>query len=305
MPEDAGNKTVTWTSSDTSIATVNATTGEVVALKEGVVDITATSNEKNDLTATCNVTVTPPPPPIAGAGASTHTAKQITYSWGELNQIAKVISDNYGTSGGKISNSTAEVNVTIKGKSYKLGIGDYITLNGKKVRILGFNHDILANKSVYGGTNTYAGISFEFVDYIIKSVIMNTGTSAGGWGVSKVRSTLNNTTINSLTNKSYIKQVSKKYIKTYNNAGSVTTSNDKLWLLSTAEIWGSRQRAVTTEGSRYKFYSAGGNVKKMSNDWWLRSPDREFTNTFCCVRSTTCGYHPVGGEYYVAPGFCI
>ncbi len=53
-PTNASNKTVTWTSSNTSIASVNSK-GEVTGIKEGTVTITAKSN--NGKTATCRVTV--------------------------------------------------------------------------------------------------------------------------------------------------------------------------------------------------------------------------------------------------------
>jgi len=51
-PDDATDKTVTWTSSDPSIATVDG--GKIEAVKEGSATITAKSGEKS---ATCQVTV--------------------------------------------------------------------------------------------------------------------------------------------------------------------------------------------------------------------------------------------------------
>ena len=52
-PDNATNKTVTWSSSDSAVATVE--NGKVTALKEGSAVITAKAGEK---TATCKVTVT-------------------------------------------------------------------------------------------------------------------------------------------------------------------------------------------------------------------------------------------------------
>ena len=54
-PSDATNKTITWTSSDPTIATVSST-GKVTAKKKGTATITATTN--NGKKATCTVTVT-------------------------------------------------------------------------------------------------------------------------------------------------------------------------------------------------------------------------------------------------------
>ena len=55
LPETTSDKTVTWTSSDSHIATVN-TKGLVTAVSVGTATITATSS--NGLTASCNVSVT-------------------------------------------------------------------------------------------------------------------------------------------------------------------------------------------------------------------------------------------------------
>lgn len=58
-PDNAANKSVTWTSSDPTVATVN-TVGKVTALKVGTTTITAKT--VNNKTATCAVTVEPADP---------------------------------------------------------------------------------------------------------------------------------------------------------------------------------------------------------------------------------------------------
>ena len=59
LPEDATDKTVTWTSSDPSVATVDEN-GLVTAVGNGTATITATTNDGTNLTATCEVTVETP-----------------------------------------------------------------------------------------------------------------------------------------------------------------------------------------------------------------------------------------------------
>lgn len=55
-PADATDKTVTWTSSDETKATVS-NTGEVTGVAAGTTDVTVTTTDGNK-TATCAVTVT-------------------------------------------------------------------------------------------------------------------------------------------------------------------------------------------------------------------------------------------------------
>lgn len=58
-PSDAVDKTVTWSSSNSSVASVNASTGVVTAEAAGSATITATANDGSGTTATCSVTVYP------------------------------------------------------------------------------------------------------------------------------------------------------------------------------------------------------------------------------------------------------
>ncbi len=58
LPEDATDQTVTWTSSNDGVATVDAN-GLVTAVALGTATITATTNDGSNLTAACAVTVKP------------------------------------------------------------------------------------------------------------------------------------------------------------------------------------------------------------------------------------------------------
>ena len=61
-PENATDKSVDWTSSDTKIATVDST-GKVTAVSAGTAIITCMAKDGSDKKATCEVTVTDPTPP--------------------------------------------------------------------------------------------------------------------------------------------------------------------------------------------------------------------------------------------------
>ena len=72
-PDNAANKNITWSSSDSSIATVNAS-GTVTAIANGTADITATAADGSGVSAKCSVTVkiaddTPDAITIAGGEA--------------------------------------------------------------------------------------------------------------------------------------------------------------------------------------------------------------------------------------------
>ena len=63
VPEGTGNE-VYWISSDTSVATVGQTTGQVTAVQAGTATVTASLADKREITASCTVTVTAADTPV-------------------------------------------------------------------------------------------------------------------------------------------------------------------------------------------------------------------------------------------------
>lgn len=81
LPENATNKGLVWTSSDTSIAKVSSD-GVVTGISPGVVKITCTSKENSKLKATCEFTVKPTAVEVIQTTKGT-TESSVRLSWGE------------------------------------------------------------------------------------------------------------------------------------------------------------------------------------------------------------------------------
>ena len=194
---------------------------------------------------------TPTGPTVGDSSSSDHTATTVNYTWDQINKIAIAVAK-----ASSVTSSTMEVTANIDGTNLKLGVGDIATVQysgtSVRVRVLGFKHDDLVNTGAYGGNHSKASISFEFLDFMTGSTykyMNSSNTNSGGWAATQMRKDLNGYSNGNaaqsgaigglganLSNKSYIKQVKKKYIGTYNNASSVTTCNDYLWLLAASEV---------------------------------------------------------------------
>lgn len=88
LPSDASDKTVTWTSSNTSAATVSD--GTVTAIAPGTATITATT--VNGKTATCDVTVTAPASaPEVPAVSLSNNENGLTASWNKVDNAKSYV----------------------------------------------------------------------------------------------------------------------------------------------------------------------------------------------------------------------
>lgn len=188
-------------------------------------------------------------------------------------------------------------------------VGNYknMTINGKAYRIdiIGKNHDTYAS----GGT---APLTFQMHDCYDETKQMNSSnTNSGGWQNSAMRTTHLPAILNLMPAevKAAIRDVQKKS-SAGNQSSSIQTTNDKLFLLSEIEIFGSTTYSFAGEGKQYDYYKAGNSkVKNRSgsaDNWWERSPYSSNSTHFCRVNingdATANGASNSRG---VAFGFCF
>ena len=83
-PDNATDKTITWTSENPAVASVN--NGLVSILSEGTTIITATANDGSGVKATCTVTVSVPGL-LAGKFTINASGKQVRFSQGNLQAV--------------------------------------------------------------------------------------------------------------------------------------------------------------------------------------------------------------------------
>lgn len=179
--------------------------------------------------------------------------------------------------------------------------------NGKTLeyRIVGINHDDLADGS------GKAGLTFEATNTALAAQRMNaTNTNAGGWEASELRGRLNTGDLWSLL-PSELQSKVKSVKKMSDNqgggkAGTPTATTDKVFLLSTTEVYGNLQ----SDGAQYEYYKSKGVTTSSYSgassryNHWTRSVTPGYSTYFRRVNS--------GGAYnsnnatdtnYVFPAF--
>ncbi len=190
---------------------------------------------------------------------------------------------------------------------FNVGDTKNITLDGVyyPVQIIGFNHDTKTD----GGT---AGITFQLVDCLNTTYQMNSSdTNSGGWASCAMRSSTMATLLTKLPSElqNVIKSVNK-LTSAGNQSDTISTTIDKLFLLSEVEIFGSTTYSKSGEGNQYAYYKAGNsrikNVSGSAHDWWERSPYRGDSSSFCYVQSVgdSNSNYPINSNG-VSFAFCV
>ena len=155
-------------------------------------------------------------------------------------------------------------------------------------------------------------LTFQMHDCYGTTYQMNSrNTNSGGWRNCAMRSTHLPAILALMPAEvqAAIKEVQKK---TSAGSGSsiIQTTNDKLFLLSEIEIFGSTTYSFAGEGKQYAYYQAGNSkVKNLSgsaNNWWERSPDSSDSTAFCLVHSSgNATANSARYSYGVAFSFCF
>ena len=174
-----------------------------------------------------------------------------------------------------------------------------------RIDIIGKNHYTYAR----GGT---APLTFQMHDCYDTTYQMNSSnTNSGGWNSCAMRSTHLPAILNLMPAevKAAIKEVQKK-TSAGSQSSSIQTTNDKLFLLSEIEIFGSPKFSFAGEGTQYAYYKAGNSkVKNLSGSaygWWERSPSSSYSAYFCRVDSGgVASARAASNSFGVAFGFCF
>ena len=179
--------------------------------------------------------------------------------------------------------------------------------NGKTLeyRIVGINHDDLADGS------GKAGLTFEATNTALSTQRMNaTDTNAGGWEKSELRGRLNSGDLWSLLPselQSKVKSVKKMTDnKGGGTAGTPSATTDKVFLLSSTEVWGD----LDHDGTQYEYYKSKGVTRSnysgasSSSSHWTRSVSPSYSASFRYVNSNGDWYDDrATNTYYVFPAF--
>ena len=178
--------------------------------------------------------------------------------------------------------------------------------------------------STSGFSQTACGFVLEFADIIAKHNMNDTNTNVGGWPATSMRTFVNIDIYNALPSELRNAIIDTTVVSGHGSTSGETnfTSTDKLYLLSTAEVWAQGSpntieydtaRDVTRQLDYYKNLGVtttnnkSGAIKKSgtsADNWWLRAARSNYTNRFLNVYyDGDWNSYYATNTYGVAPAF--
>ena len=175
--------------------------------------------------------------------------------------------------------------------------------------------------STTGFSQTACGFVLEFADIITTHTMNDPVTNVGGWPASSMYTFVNNDIYNTLPSEIKNAIIDTTVVSGRGSTSGETnfTSTDKLYLLSTAEVWANGHsydtaRNVTRQLDYYKNLGVttsnkSGAIKKNGTSaarWWLRAAISTTSNDFYFVyKDGSCYSISATDTYGVAPAFRI
>ena len=148
-----------------------------------------------------------------------------------------------------------------------------------------------------GFSQSACGFVLEFADIITEHAMNDTNTNVGGWPATSMRTFVNNDIYNAIPSEIKNAIIDTTVVSGHGREDAENfTSTDKLYLLSTAEVWANGQSCDTARdntrqldyyknlGTSTSNYS--GAIKKSESSavlWWLRAAYTIYTNNFLTV----------------------
>ena len=155
--------------------------------------------------------------------------------------------------------------------------------------IIGIQHDDLAD----GSGKAVLTLQMNASEFTIGSMNSNDST-AGGWDSCRMRTAALPEVLAKMPIEiqNGIREVTKK-TSAGSGSSEIVTSNDKLFLLSEKEKFGTTNLTVDGEGEQYQYYANGSSLLTDANGYnkpyWMRSPSKNDSDCFfatCRLSST-------------------
>ena len=222
------------------------------------------------------------------------------------------------------NDSWAEIAATVKEKptAYAVGSEKEVEIGGKSYTVRVANNKTPEECNQEDFSQTACGFVVEFVDIVEKRKMNSTNTkNVGGWPAMELHSYANGDFFNKLPSDLQSVIIDTKVISGHGSEDTSNfTSTDKIYLLSTHEVWADKiivkEKEIDTAYDKTRqldYYKNKGVTTNNDSDamkqynssnfaWWLRVASSSTNNSFLCISD----YDPAGDTNLgFAPAFRI